>query len=156
MAPTGAHPEVKRVTVLTLAWNTRTPLSTIFAKGSWAVPSILPRREAAARGHRRASAIFTVGSYPSSCRFPLSMAAAAAEEGGAALPPAAPCPGRDAAAGSAAPPAAAAQGRRGCARPGPALPRPTLPCPSAHITSSASGAPGSTLRPRPAAGSGGE
>lgn len=33
MAPTGAHPEVKRVTALTLAWDTRAPLAAIFAAG---------------------------------------------------------------------------------------------------------------------------
>ncbi|XP_072712088.1 uncharacterized protein [Ciconia boyciana] len=42
MAPTGAYPEVKRVTVLTLAWNTRTPLATIFAEGSRAGGASLP------------------------------------------------------------------------------------------------------------------
>ncbi|XP_054677669.1 uncharacterized protein LOC129204904 isoform X2 [Grus americana] len=106
MAPTGAHPEVKRVTVMTLAWNTRTPLATIFANG-WkaggASLPLLPRREAAGRGQRHAAAIFTVGSHTSSCRSPLSMAAAVGEEGGAALPSASPCAERESPAGTTAP-----------------------------------------------------
>lgn len=55
MAPAAAHPEVKVVTALTLAWHTGVPAAAIFAEGG---PAALPVSER----QRRAAAIFTAGS----------------------------------------------------------------------------------------------
>lgn len=48
MAPAGAHPEVKGVTLLTLAWYTRAPAAAIFAEGGRAAlpVSLAPARSA--------------------------------------------------------------------------------------------------------------
>lgn len=50
MAPAGSPPEVKGVTVLTLAWHTRAPASAIFAEGN---ASCSPRRGRSASARRR-------------------------------------------------------------------------------------------------------
>ncbi|KAM4785190.1 uncharacterized protein ACIQIH_004237 [Cyanocitta cristata] len=50
MAPAGAHPEVKGVTVLTLAWCTRAPAAAIFVKGGRAALPV-----SLARGSRNAA-----------------------------------------------------------------------------------------------------
>lgn len=70
MAPAGAAPEAERVTALTRAGRTRTPLAAIFAKGRQA-----ERRgplSAACLGRRRAAAIFSEGStlFPAARRSP--------------------------------------------------------------------------------------